>query len=141
MTRILAIDYGSKRIGLAVSDPLGFSALPMGFLPFKGQKRFIEELKKVIAEKEVKLIVLGLPINMDGTMGPKAEEMTQVSEVIKKECGLPVELVDERLTTQQAETMLVDEFDLGRKKRKAVRDSIAAAILLQSYLEKVKKDS
>lgn len=135
MARILSIDFGSKRVGLAISDPLGMIAQPFGFVPFSGQRNFTTALKKIVEEKRVELILLGLPKNMDGTLGGQAEDIMELSGVIRKACGIEVQLWDERLTTKQAEKILVNEFDLSRAKRKNVRDSVAACLFLQSYLD------
>ena len=133
--RILAVDFGSKRVGLAISDPFGITALPLPFLPFFGLPRFISDLKNLIREKSVNLIVLGLPKSLDGTLGPRALESQKLGEKIRKECGIEVELYDESFTTRDAEEILIGEFDLSREKRKKVRDSLAACLLLKSYME------
>ena len=133
--RVLAIDYGTKRIGLAVSDPLGLTAQPLGFVKFVSRSKFLEDVKKIVLEKSVQLILIGLPINMDDSLGPKARECMRLAESVEKECGVKTKLVDERLTTREAEQFLIDELDLSRKKRKGVKDTMAACILLQSYLD------
>lgn len=133
--RILAIDYGSKRVGVALSDPLGMMAQPLDFIAFSGREKFFADLKKIIEEKGVRLLLLGLPKNMDGSLGPKAQECLELSEALKKEFGLEVELADERLTTRQADNVMINELNLSREKRKGLRDSMAAAILLQAYLD------
>ena len=134
--RILALDYGSKRIGLAVSDPLGLTAQPLPFLPNRGKKHWIPELKKIMAEKSVELLLLGLPVSLDDTLGPRALEIQKLAQTLRAECGTPVELADERFTTRAAEDFLVQELDVSRAKRKEIRDSMAAALLLKSYLER-----
>lgn len=133
--RILTIDYGSKRIGLAVSDPLGLTAQPLPYLSNHGIQPFIQDLKKIIREKSVSRIVLGLPRSLDGTLGPKALEIQQLGEQIQKECSVKVDLYDESFTSKDAEDILIHELDVSRKKRKEIRDSLAACLILQRYME------
>jgi putative Holliday junction resolvase len=97
-------------------------------------ERLIDELARVVAEREVTHVVLGLPLKMDGTEGPAAAEVRKFAEVLRERLKLPVELWDERLTTAQAERAMLDA-DLSRAKRKLRRDKVAAQILLQSYLD------
>lgn len=135
--RVLAIDFGSKRIGLALSDPLGNFAQPLPHLVFISIPKFISDLKKLLQEKSVRLVLMGFPKNMNGTSGVAAEECQQVAETIHHECGVEVKLVDERLSTQEAEKFLVGELDLSREKRKKVRDSLSACFMLETYLRKI----
>lgn len=135
MKRILAIDYGTKRIGLALSDPLGLTAQPLPFVKFSNLSALIQDLKKIVQEKSVQLIIVGLPKNMDDSLGPKAQECMQAAQTIEKELGIEVQMLDERLTSRQAENILVNEFDMSRQRRKELVDSMSAAILLQSYLD------
>lgn len=141
VSRTLAIDLGSKRVGLAISDPLGLTAQPLGFILFLGWSELIADLKKIIEEKSVKSVLIGLPKNMDGTLGLKAEESIKFSEMLRTECNLEVKLFDERLTTKQSENILINEFDLSRNRRKNVRDTMAACIILQSYLNHPKSSA
>ena len=134
--RTLAIDYGEKRIGLAVSDLLGFTAQPLPYLENKNPKFFLSELKKVVQEKAVEQIVLGVPISLDGTLGKKALEIQALGQPIAQACGVPVAFEDERFTTRDAEDFLIEELNLSRKKRKEIKDSLAACLLLENHLKK-----
>ena len=137
--RILAVDYGSKRIGLAISDPLGFTAQPLPFLPNGGRKKILAALKEIILEKSVQRILVGLPKSLDDTLGPAALECQNLAEAIRKECGVEVALYDERFTTREAESFLVNELDVSRKRRKELIDSLAACILLRAYMNENEK--
>jgi putative Holliday junction resolvase len=131
--RILAIDYGTKRIGLAVSDPLGITAQSVGVVMRKGKKKDIAEIKKVIEDRGVDKIVVGLPLNMNGSEGTLYGAVKKFGKKLEEALGLPVVYHDERLTTVQAEKVLLSG-DVSRKKRRAVIDKIAAQLLLQNYL-------
>jgi len=133
--RILAVDYGSKRIGLAVTDPLGYTVQPLPYVPRRSRRQALSELVRVAGEKSVRRIVVGLPKSLDGTLGPKARECTNFADQLGVESGLPVELFDERFTTAEAERILIEELDVSRERRKHVRDSLAACLLLESYLK------
>jgi putative Holliday junction resolvase len=137
MARILAIDYGSRRIGIALSDALGITAQPLEIIHHTNKQADLGRIGSIIAEKKVERIVIGLPINMDGNEGPNVDVIRRFAAEIETRFKLPVELYDERLTTMQAERMLVEEADMSRAKRKTVKDKIAASILLQSYLEHI----
>ena len=132
----MGIDYGKKRIGIALSDPLGFAAHPFEVISRKTLKSDLARISAIAKENGVSLIVIGLPLNMDGTPGMLADEVNHFTEKVKMETTLPVELYDERMTTLQAERILVEEADASRDKRKKVRDKVAAALILQSYLQK-----
>ena len=136
--RILAIDYGQKRIGLAVSDPLGFTAQGIETLLNRGAKQVIGDLNKVCQENSVAEIVIGLPVNMNGSMGPKAEEILKVVSLLEKETGLPVKTWDERLTSREAGRLMIEE-GLSRQRQKLNSDRLAASLILQSYLESRRK--
>ncbi len=132
-SRILALDYGTKRIGVALSDELGWTAQPLETFERRTLDRDIAHIAALVRSHEVARVVLGLPLQLDGRQGPAIEAMREFSA--KLEAGLPVPLVlwDERLTTKAAEDLLI-AADVSRKKRKGAVDRIAAAILLQSYL-------
>ncbi|MEW6303006.1 MAG: Holliday junction resolvase RuvX [Verrucomicrobiota bacterium] len=132
--RILAIDHGSKRMGIAVSDDLQMTAQPMEFIPAEPIAAFFERLKQIIKEKEIELIVVGLPRNMDGSYGPAAMQVQAFVAVLKDAIIVPVKTWDERLTSAQANRFLI-EAGMRREKRKERVDGAAAAILLQSYLD------
>jgi putative Holliday junction resolvase len=132
-SRILALDYGTKRIGVALSDELGWTAQPLETFDRRTLDRDIAHIAALVQSHEVARVILGLPLQLNGRQGPAIEAMREFSA--KLEAGLPVPLVlwDERLTTKAAEDLLI-AADVSRKKRKGAVDRIAAAILLQSYL-------
>jgi len=132
MGRILGIDYGDRRVGLALSDPSGTLACALDVV--EQSPRLWEVLRDVLAREEVERIVLGLPRNMDGTLGPKARQVLAFKEKLEKECGAPVETWDERLTTAEAHEVLTIQ-GVSRSHRARVVDKVAAQILLQSYLD------
>jgi putative Holliday junction resolvase len=132
--RLLAIDHGTKRMGLAVSDELKMIAQPIGYLPSEPFADFLEQLKKILQEKEVELILVGMPRNMDGSYGPAALKVQEFVAVLKNAITIPVKTWDERLTSAQANRFLI-AANVRRDKRKQKVDATAAAILLQSYLD------
>lgn len=138
--RILGIDYGDKRIGVAVSDPLGIIA--QGVAVIGKNETFdqdIRELKRIIKKYSgVDEIVVGLPKTMAGEIGPQAEKVLTFVEALKKEFKLNIVTWDERLTTVEAERTLI-EAGLSRKKRKKIIDKSAAANILQNYLDRKRK--
>ena len=134
--RYIGLDLGSRTLGVSVSDVDGIIATSLMVIRHNEEyDRLIEEIKKIIEEKKVDKIVLGLPKNMNGTIGPKGELSYEFKEMIEKNIGLEVFLEDERLTTVQATNLLIKN-DTSRKKRKNVIDSMAATIILQSFLDK-----
>ncbi len=138
--RVLGIDYGEKRIGLAISDPLGIIAQGLKVVSAENffQNKGIEEFKELIKEFKISKIVVGFPLNMDGSTGKKGNEVQSFVEQLKKHISLPFVLWDERLTTVAAENILINT-DLSRKRRKKVIDKVAAAIILQGYLDRQKQ--
>lgn len=132
--RVLSIDHGTKRMGLALSDELGMIAQPLEFIPAEPFARFLERLKVVIQEKEVGLLLVGMPRNMDGSYGPAALKVEEFVAVLKEAVTIPVKTWDERLTSAQANRYLI-QANVRREKRKEKVDKTAAAILLQSYLD------
>jgi putative Holliday junction resolvase len=132
--RVLAIDHGTKRMGIAVSDPSGMIALPLEFIPAEPFNPFLDRLKRLIQEKEVELILIGMPRNMDGSYGPAAAKVQEFVAVLKETIAVPIKTWDERLTSTQANRLLV-QADVKRKDRKEKVDAAAAAILLQSFLD------
>lgn len=138
VNRILGLDVGSKTIGVAVSDPLGWTAQGIEIIKIdEANKDFgLSRLKKIIDEYEVEKIVIGLPKHMDGSIGERAEASIRFGELITEEFNLPIEYEDERLTTLQANRMMIEEGDLSREKRKKVIDKIAAMMILQNYLDR-----
>lgn len=133
--RIMGLDIGNKTIGVAVSDLMGLTAQGVEVIRRSGS---IEEemysLQNLINEKEVNRIVVGLPINMNGTIGPQCEKVLEYKEKLETVLQLPVETWDERLTTVEAERLLINA-DMSRKKRKSVIDKMAAVIILQGFLD------
>jgi putative Holliday junction resolvase len=132
--RILGIDYGQKRIGVAISDELGVVATPVDTLEENGVHAAVAAIAKIVTERGVGKIVVGLPRNMDGSLGPKAQETQAFVEKLEARVTVPIQLWDERLTTKAAERALI-EADVSRKKRREVVDKLAAQMILQSYLD------
>jgi len=132
--RIMGLDLGSKTIGVALSDPLGFTA--QGLTVIRRSSREMEELAKIICDNDVKEILLGYPRNMNGTFGERAEVTREFAALLEQTYSLPVRLWDERLSTVGAERVLL-EADLSRAKRKKVIDKMAAVFILQGYLDSV----
>lgn len=134
MIRILGIDWGERRHGLAVSDPMGYSAQPAGVVHRQGKDPGLEEIARVIEDKEVTEIVIGLPFHMDGRPGDHHDDVLAFMALLTERFGLPVSTVDERMTTLQAERALA-ESGLSRKKRKGKVDQVAAQLILQFWLD------
>ena len=132
--RILGIDYGEKRVGLAISSPVGFIAQGLPTIERIEGTDYLEELADVIKEKEVDEIVVGLPKNMNGSIGEKAEEVFVLVETLKSKFNLPVHTVDERLTTVRAHRAMTGAKMSKKGKKKRV-DMIAAQFILQAYLD------
>lgn len=132
--RIMGLDIGDKTIGVSVSDLLGITAQGITTIKRKSKKQDVEELKKIIDEYDVKKIVSGLPINMNGSIGPRAQKVQNLCEFISLETGLEVDFWDERLSTMEVENMLI-QGDVSRKKRKKVIDKLSAVIILQGYMD------
>jgi putative Holliday junction resolvase len=134
---VLGIDFGSKRIGLAISDVQGNFAFPLETLHRKALAQDLRAIKKLVTEREVKAIVVGLPLHMSGKDGPEAEAAKGFAKRLAEELSLPVEMMDERLTTAEAQRVLRTGGTSGSKRRQKV-DAVAASIILRTYLEKVK---
>ena len=132
---ILGIDYGSKRMGIAVSDLLRTIATPYKILYRKDLKTDLEELKKIIKEKEIGAIAMGLPLQMNGQEGEIAQEVRKFATILEENLCLPVFLWDERLSSSAVENFLIKEVDLSRAKRAKVLDSSAASYILQGVLD------
>jgi len=133
--RILAIDYGSRRIGLALSDPTGTLARPLPFLPAKGDAKLAREIAALAAKEKVELILLGLPRHMNGSLGEAAQLVQAFAQVLERAVSpVPLKLVDERLTTVQAGRQLQEAGRNTREQRDKI-DSAAASVLLQAYLD------
>lgn len=133
LSRILALDYGTKRIGVALSDELGWTAQPLETFERRTLDRDIAHIASLVKSREVGKVVLGLPLQLDGREGPAILAMREFSAKLEQGVPVPVVLWDERMTTKAAEDLLI-AADVSRKKRKGAVDRVAAAILLQSYL-------
>lgn len=135
--RILGLDYGTKTTGVAVSDPMGWTAQGLEIIRRQEEehlKATINRIAELCAEYKVEKIVLGLPKNMNNTLGERGEKTLLFKEKLEARLKLPVEMWDERLSTVAAENVLL-EADMSRKKRKNVIDKLAATIILQNYLD------
>lgn len=131
--KIMAVDYGDARTGLAVCDRTETLASPVGVLEEKGMAKLAEKIVYASREYEVGMIVLGLPVNMDGTEGKRAEKTRHLGSILTTITELPVEFWDERSTSKTADILLTEAGTFG-KKRKQTQDAVAAAIILESYL-------
>ena len=132
--RILALDHGTKRIGVAISDETKTIAQPLEYIPAEPFTDFLMRLKQLLVEREVDLLLIGLPRNMDGSYGPAAQKVEAFVAVLKTTITVPIKTWDERLTSAQANRILI-QGGVRRGKRKEKVDKMAAAILLQSYLD------
>lgn len=135
--RILGLDYGSKTVGVAVSDPLGFTAQGVEIIRRKSEntmRQTLARIEELIAQYQVEEIVLGLPKNMNNTLGDRAEKSLELKETLERRTGLPVVMWDERLTTVSANRVLM-ETGVRRENRKEHVDEIAAVFILQGYLD------
>lgn len=135
---ILGIDYGTKRMGLAVSDLSLMIATSYKILYRKELSQDLAELKKIIAEKEIGAVVMGLPLQMNGVEGEIAAEVRRFATVLEETFAMPILLWDERLSSSAVENFLIKEVDLSRKKRAKVLDASAAAYILQGALDALK---
>lgn len=132
--RVLAIDHGTRRMGIAISDELRTIAQPLEFIPADPRAAFLERLQQIIREKEVSLVVVGMPRNMDGSYGPAAQKVREFVAVLEDEIAVPIRTMDERLSSVQANRFLI-QANVKRSKRRERVDQTAAAILLQSFLD------
>ena len=135
--RVLGLDYGSKTVGVAVSDPLGLTAQRVETIWRKQEnklRRTLARIEELVKEYQAERIVIGLPRNMNYTMGDRAEKSLEFGEMVEKRTGLPVIMWDERLTTREAERALM-EAGVRRENRKEYVDSVAAVLILQGYLD------
>jgi len=139
--RIMGIDYGEKRFGIALSDPLGITAQGLPTIERTSIQEDIKKIINILQEKEVEEIVLGLPKHLNNTLGDKAKEVLNFIDTLKKHINIPIKTFDERFSTVRANRAML-EGDLSRKKRKERVDMIAAQLILQDYLDRssTKKD-
>ena len=136
--RIMGLDYGSKTIGVAISDALGLTAQPLETIERSGEnklRRSLARIAEIVREKDIKKIVVGLPINMDGRSGERAALTLEFVEKLRLRVDIPIVMQDERLTTVEADEIL-DESGLKKQDRKQFIDQIAAGIILKEYMEK-----
>ena len=137
--RKMSLDLGDRRIGIAISDPLGIIANPLETYTRTSIKADITHIAELVKSQNVDCIILGLPINMDGTEGERVQKSRDFGMLLSENIpDVKIDYMDERWTTVSAEKMLIDA-DVSREKRKTVIDKVAATIILQSYLDKIKK--
>ena len=140
--RILGLDYGSRTCGVAVSDPLGITAQGLETIVRKEEnklRRTLARIEELVREYGAEKIVLGFPLNMNDTIGPRAEKTLAFKEMLERRTGLPVILQDERLTTVEAEEVLI-EAGVRREYRKQYVDKLAAVLILQGYLDGLSRE-
>lgn len=139
--RIFGLDVGSKTVGVAVTDPLGWTAQGLEIIPINENKEEfgIDRLKELVLNYEAEAFVVGLPKNMDGSHGERAEASVNFGNLLKEEFDLPVYYQDERLSTMQVNRMMIEEGNVSRKKRKKVVDKLAAVVILQNFIDRKNK--
>jgi putative Holliday junction resolvase len=133
MPRIIALDVGEKRVGVAVTDPLGLTAQPLTVLSRKPHSSFLEAIDGLMTNYQAELVVLGLPRRTTGALGPESQKVLSLAHELRTRLKLKVETFDERLTTAMA-NRLFDQAGLSKEKRRTVVDKTAAAIILEGYL-------
>ncbi|EMF48721.1 Holliday junction DNA helicase RuvA [Streptococcus parauberis] len=135
----MGLDVGSKTVGVAISDPLGFTAQGLEIIKIdEDKKEFgLARLEELVNQYKVDKFVVGLPKNMNNSSGPRVEASQAYGNLIQEQFNIPVEYQDERLTTVQAERMLIEQADISRGKRKKVIDKLAAQLILQNYLDRI----
>lgn len=135
--RLMGLDVGSKTVGVAISDELGWTAqgIEIILIDESQENLGLKRVKQLVEDYQVTGFVLGLPKNMNNTLGPRAARSQYYGERLKHKFGLPVDFQDERLTTVQAERMLIEEANISREKRKQVIDKLASVVILQNYLD------
>ncbi len=133
--KCLGMDLGTKRLGLATSDRLGLISSPYKVITFDDLTSLVDEVAKIISEEHIEVLVLGYPKNMNNSLGDAVKRTLEFKEKLEEKTHMKVELMDERLSTVEAENVLL-EFDMSRKNRKTVIDSVAASIILDTYLRR-----
>ncbi|HEB74715.1 MAG TPA: Holliday junction resolvase RuvX [Candidatus Desulfofervidus auxilii] len=136
MKRILALDIGTERIGLAITDELGLIAQPLTVIKRKNDAQALQEIKKIIKQQKVKKIVVGMPYDAQGKIGTMGKKVMAFAEKLKAIIDVPLIFWDESFTTTEAETVLL-KADLSRRHRKKVVDKLAAALILESFLKAI----
>ena len=137
----MGLDYGSKTVGVALTDPLRITSQPFETVARQTENKLrktLARLEQIVHEYEVSQIVMGLPLNMDGSRGERALKTLEFKEKLEKRLGMTVEMQDERLTTVEADSLL-DEMNISCSDRKQYIDSIAASIILEDYMNNIKK--
>ncbi|AYF92752.1 Holliday junction resolvase RuvX [Apilactobacillus bombintestini] len=136
--RLMGMDVGSRTVGISVSDLLGWTAQGVEIIPInEEEEQFgLDRVSELVEKYGVTGFVLGLPKNMNNTSGPRVDASKHYGDLLKEKFGLPVDFEDERLTTVEAERMLIEKADTSRQKRKKVIDKIASELILQSYLDR-----
>ena len=130
------MDYGEKRTGVAISDELGLIANPVKTIVQLNKKLLIDEILQIIKENNIEKVIIGKPLNMNGTQGERAQKTIEFAKALEKKANIAIELIDERLTTVSAHNILNESNVCGSKKRKNIIDTVAAVIILQQYLDK-----
>lgn len=133
--RVLGIDFGEARMGLAVSDPTGFLASGIGTVKVTGLKSAVEAAARSAVENGAELIIVGLPVNMDGSEGSRADRCKRFAKELQDACGIKTEMYDERRTTILAAGFMNETGTFGKKRKDAI-DTLSAQIILQSYLDR-----
>ncbi|KRO17966.1 crossover junction endodeoxyribonuclease [Lacticaseibacillus saniviri JCM 17471 = DSM 24301] len=133
----MGLDVGSRTVGVAISDPLGWTAQGLEIIRINEDEAIfgLDRVAELVAQYEVTGFVLGLPKNMNNTQGPRAEKAREYGQMLVDKFGLPIDFVDERLTTVEASRMLIEQADASRKRQKQVIDKLAAQMILQGYLD------
>jgi putative Holliday junction resolvase len=139
LERIMGIDVGEARVGVALSDPLGLTVRPLDAVSGDGRKAKIEKLVKLVEKHAPDTIAIGMPVNMNGTKGAAARSVEKFIYLLKKSVSVPIIPIDERLTSWEAESIL-DSEEVSFSKRKKLVDGVAAVIIVQKYLERRKSD-
>ncbi len=135
MPRTLGIDYGESRVGVAISDPFGSIALGVCTLQVTGMNNAVQQVAEICKEKDAETVVVGMPLNMNGTVGEMAEKVEKFIDKLKKKIDVSIVTSDERLSSAMVERTLLDA-DMSRIKRKGVIDKLAAQVILQGYLDR-----
>ncbi len=134
MGRILAIDYGEKRIGLALSDPMKITAQPFSVINVISFKRAANDIAKIVDERDIEEIIIGMPYKADGGEGEMALKVRDFASLLEKRVKVPIKFIDERMTTKAVDRVLI-EGGIRKEKRRGIRDKLAATYLLEGYLE------
>lgn len=139
MERILGIDYGDSKVGLAVNDELNITAIPIKTVFYKGDRNYLfAEIEKYIKEYNISKIVVGMPTNMNGTKGFRAEKTNEFIEELLHKFQVDVDTIDERLTTSYSK-LIMNEINVNKKKKHKIEDTMCAINILQIYMDKLRK--